>query len=65
MPLLETRRIYATGRSLAITLPRGRLAYVGLKAGDEVEIVANGKLTINPKPRLHSHPSEAHSIQKG
>ena len=52
MPLLETRRIYAAGRSLAITLPRGWLAYFGPKAGDEVEIVANGKLTINPKPRV-------------
>lgn len=48
MPLLERRRIYAAGGSLAITLPRGWLAYFGIKAGDEVEIVANGKLVIRP-----------------
>ena len=48
MPLLERRRIYAAGGSLAITLPKGWLAYFGIKAGDEVEIVANGKLVIRP-----------------
>jgi antitoxin component of MazEF toxin-antitoxin module len=48
MPLLENRKIYAAGRSLAITLPRGWLRYLGLKAGDEVEIVANGNLVIRP-----------------
>lgn len=48
MAWLERRRIYKAGSSLALTLPRGWLAYFGLKAGDEVEIVANGKLVIRP-----------------
>ena len=48
MPILEFRRVYAAGRSLAITLPRGWLDYFGIKAGDEVQIVANGKLVIQP-----------------
>lgn len=48
MPLLEIRRIHAAGGSLAITLPKGWLAYFGLKAGDKVELVANGALVIRP-----------------
>ena len=48
MPLLENRRIYAAGKSLAVTLPKGWLRYFGIKAGDEVEIVANGDLIIHP-----------------
>jgi antitoxin component of MazEF toxin-antitoxin module len=51
MPSLENRKIYAAGRSLAITLPKGWLSYFGLKAGDEVQIVANGELVIRPFPR--------------
>ena len=48
MPLLETRKIYAAGNSLAVTLPRGWLRYFGIKAGDEVEVIANGNLVIRP-----------------
>ena len=48
MPLLEIRRIHAAGGSLAVTLPPGWLAYFGIEAGDEVQIVANGELTIKP-----------------
>ena len=48
MPLLEKRKIYAAGSSLAVTLPKGWLNYFGIKAGDEVEIVANGNLVIRP-----------------
>jgi bifunctional DNA-binding transcriptional regulator/antitoxin component of YhaV-PrlF toxin-antitoxin module len=48
MPQLERRRIYAAGRSLAVTLPQGWLRYLGIKAGDEVEIVTNGDLVIRP-----------------
>ncbi len=48
MPLLEKRKIHASGGSLAVTLPRGWLNYFGIKAGDEVEIVANGYLVIRP-----------------
>ena len=48
MPLWEKRRIFAAGGSLAVTLPRGWLDYFGVKAGDRVEIVANGALVIRP-----------------
>jgi antitoxin component of MazEF toxin-antitoxin module len=58
MPLLENRKIYAAGRSLAITLPRGWLSYFGLKAGDEVQIVANGELVIRPLRRADTQGPE-------
>ena len=45
MPILETRKIYAAGRSLAITLPRGWLAYFGIRAGDTVQIMVAGDST--------------------
>ena len=50
MPIIEHRRIYAAGHSLAITLPKGWLAYFKIKAGDKVQVVANGDLTISPEP---------------
>ncbi len=60
MPSLETRRIHAAGRSLAITLPPGWLRYFRLKAGDEVQIVANGELSIRPiqvsDPKIAGEP---------
>jgi bifunctional DNA-binding transcriptional regulator/antitoxin component of YhaV-PrlF toxin-antitoxin module len=48
MPSLERRKIHAAGSSLAITLPPGWLRYFGLKAGDELEILADGDLVIRP-----------------
>jgi antitoxin component of MazEF toxin-antitoxin module len=48
MPSLEIRKIHCTGGSLAITLPPGWLRYFKLMAGDEVEVIANGELTIRP-----------------
>lgn len=50
MPQLERRRVYAAGRSFAITLPQGWLRYFGIKPGDEVEVVSNGNLVIRPIP---------------
>ena len=52
MPILEERMIYKVGKSsLAITLPRGWLRYLGLQPGDKVEIEVNGELTIRPLKR--------------
>ena len=48
MPSLERRKIYAIGGSLVITLPPGWLAYFGLKAGDEVRVLADRELVISP-----------------
>ncbi len=52
MPIIEERRIYQSSKSsFAITLPRGWLKYFELKAGDKVEVEANGELVIRPKKR--------------
>lgn len=49
MPIIEERRIYQSSKSsFAITLPRGWLRYLKLKAGDKVEVEANGELIIRP-----------------
>ena len=48
MPMLEKRRVRAIGGSLLLTLPKGWLNYFGVKAGDELEVVANGNLVIRP-----------------
>jgi len=48
MPSLENRKVYAVGRSLVVTLPRGWLAYFNIKAGDQVKIVADQDLVISP-----------------
>ena len=51
MPILEVRRIYKAGGSLALTLPKGWLAYFNIKCGDEVEVEGNGQLTIRPRKK--------------
>lgn len=52
MPIMEERMIYRVGKSsLAITLPQNWLKYFGLTAGDTVELIGNGDLTIRPRKR--------------
>ncbi len=56
MPSLENRKVYAVGRSLVVTLPRGWLAYFNIKAGDRVKIVADQDLVISPPQGEESAP---------
>lgn len=49
MPILVERKLFATGDSLAVTLPKEWARYFQLKAGDVVEVVANTELSIKPK----------------
>ena len=49
MPILVERSLFKTGDSLAVTLPKAWTKYFRLRAGDQVEIVANGELTIRVK----------------
>ena len=39
------------GNSLMVTLPKGWLRYMGIKAGDKVEIITNGEIIIRQKRR--------------
>ena len=48
MPILENRRIYQAGSSLAVTLPKGWLRFFGIEAGDFVEVVAGNEIIIRP-----------------
>jgi antitoxin component of MazEF toxin-antitoxin module len=49
MPQKENRKIVRIGRtSLAVILPRAWLRFYGLDAGDQVEVISNGKVTVKP-----------------
>jgi len=52
MPTLQIRKIYQSSRtSCAVTLPLEWLRFLGLRAGDEVEMMVDGDLTIRPRQR--------------
>lgn len=48
MPTIERRMVYKAGQSLAITLPRSWLRYMGIEAGDMVEVFTDNILTVRP-----------------
>ena len=49
MPNLVERKLFATGDSLAVTLPKPWINYFRLKAGDSVEMVTNDEVVIRIK----------------
>jgi len=50
---IEERTISKVGSaSLMVTLPKGWLRYMGIKAGDIVEVVTNGEVIIRPKRKM-------------
>ena len=56
MPTLTTRKIIQLGHSaLVITLPVGWVRYYNLRAGDKLEVITNGKLTVSPEKITNSH----------
>ena len=53
MPNLTIRSLLRAGDGgLAVTLPKAWAAYYGLKPGDRVEVVTNGRLVVKP-PKKH------------
>lgn len=49
MPSLTERKLMPMGKgALVVTIPKGWARYLKLKAGDKVEIEANGELIIRP-----------------
>ncbi|MBT0160889.1 AbrB/MazE/SpoVT family DNA-binding domain-containing protein [Candidatus Bathyarchaeota archaeon A05DMB-2] len=49
MPQKENRKIVRIGKtSLGVILPRAWLRYFCLEAGDQVEVISNGVVTIKP-----------------
>ena len=50
MPTLTLRKLIKFGESgLVVTIPKGWTRYYGLKAGDRLEVIANGELTVRPE----------------
>ena len=49
MPIMVERKLFATGDSLAITLPRDWIKNFNLKSGDSLEIVLDEELKIRVK----------------
>ena len=65
MSIIEKRRIHKAGGSMAITLPKGWLAYFEIECGDEVQLVVDGELTIRPmKKRRETVGKEAQGHAK-
>ena len=49
MPTQTLRKAIKLGKfQLVVTLPAGWVRYYNLKAGDRLEVTANGKLTVRP-----------------
>jgi bifunctional DNA-binding transcriptional regulator/antitoxin component of YhaV-PrlF toxin-antitoxin module len=49
MPTLTLRKLIKFGqRGMVVTVPRGWVRYYGLKAGDRLEVIADGELRIRP-----------------
>ena len=58
MPIEVERKLFATGDSLAITLPKAWTNYFRLKAGDTLKVVANNEVIIrimNPEGNIDFH----------
>jgi bifunctional DNA-binding transcriptional regulator/antitoxin component of YhaV-PrlF toxin-antitoxin module len=49
MPQKENRKIVRIGKtSLGIILPKAWLRYFSINAGDKVEVISNGYVTVKP-----------------
>lgn len=49
MPQKENRKIVRIGKtSFGIILPRAWLRYFDIAAGDQVEVISNGSVTVKP-----------------
>lgn len=48
MPHEETRKIIRVGNSLAVTMPKDWVQYFQIAKGDEVKVVSNGSVLIEP-----------------
>ena len=52
MPTLTLRKLIKFGQTgLVITIPKSWIRYYKLKAGDRLEVIADGELMIRPMAR--------------
>jgi AbrB family looped-hinge helix DNA binding protein len=54
MQIEERTVLRVGGSSLMVTLPKGWLRCMGIKAGDKVEVITNGEIVIRRKRRKSS-----------
>jgi bifunctional DNA-binding transcriptional regulator/antitoxin component of YhaV-PrlF toxin-antitoxin module len=60
MPSLLRRSLIKMGKGgLVVTVPKGWADYYGLKPGDEVQMIADGDLTISPLKKQEDGKAEA------
>jgi bifunctional DNA-binding transcriptional regulator/antitoxin component of YhaV-PrlF toxin-antitoxin module len=53
MPQKENRKIIRIGKtSMGIILPKAWLRYFALNAGDKVEVITNGSVTVKPLTKI-------------
>jgi antitoxin component of MazEF toxin-antitoxin module len=58
-PQIETRKIIRIGKtSLGVILPKAWLNYFLLQAGDKVEVISNGYITIKPPTKTEKPQSQ-------
>lgn len=63
MPTLAVRKLIRFGESgLVLTVPVGWARFYDLKAGDKVEIEANGELVIRPQNSKERGDEETHRL---
>ncbi|MCL0090257.1 AbrB/MazE/SpoVT family DNA-binding domain-containing protein, partial [Dehalococcoidia bacterium] len=46
MPILSKRKLFPIGQTFGVTIPVGWVRYHGLKAGDHLEMIADGEIII-------------------
>jgi len=56
IPQIERRKIVRIGKtSLGVILPKPWLRYFSLDAGDEIEVLSNGSITVKPLTTKNKH----------
>lgn len=58
MPILERRRIVALGSTRVVSLPRGWLAFNGLKPGDFLDVLTDGEIRLRPIKKERTEATE-------
>lgn len=55
MPTLTVRKLIKFGKDgVVMTMPKEWVRYYSLRAGDKLEVIADGELIIRPEKRIDS-----------
>jgi len=65
MQIEERTVLRVGGSSLMVTLPKGWLRYMGIKAGDKVEVITNGEIIIRRKRRRSNSARRKQTVGDG